>query len=190
MKIRSFFLALVTVILMGFSVPSIAAELKGVMLNDSITIGNKTCRLNGIGLRKKLFISVYVGGLYMESSTSDEKKAITSDQTKRIVLKFLYKKVEKSKLIETWNEGFENNASPIAGVLRSKIDRFNSFFDDDILSGEEIVLTYIPAMGTEIVFKGKTKGVIEGKDFMEALFGIWLGKKPADTELKSKLLGH
>ena len=33
------------------------------------------------------------------------------------------------------------------------------------------------------------KGTIEGLDFKKALFGIWLGNKPADDDLKAGMLG-
>jgi hypothetical protein len=31
--------------------------------------------------------------------------------------------------------------------------------------------------------------VIQGLDFKKALFGIWLGKKPAQNDLKALMLG-
>ena len=36
---------------------------------------------------------------------------------------------------------------------------------------------------------GAKKGSIDGHDFKKALFGIWLGKKPADDDLKEGMLG-
>ena len=36
---------------------------------------------------------------------------------------------------------------------------------------------------------GVKKGTIEGLDFKKALFGIWLGNKPADDDLKDGMLG-
>ncbi len=36
---------------------------------------------------------------------------------------------------------------------------------------------------------GVKKGTIEGHDFKKALFGIWLGDNPADSGLKTGLLG-
>jgi hypothetical protein len=36
---------------------------------------------------------------------------------------------------------------------------------------------------------GTTLGTIENKEFSAALFGIWLGDKPVQQDLKDKLLG-
>ena len=41
-----------------------------------------------------------------------------------------------------------------------------------------------------VAFKdGKELGTIKGMEFKKALFGIWLGKKPADDDLKENMLG-
>lgn len=39
-----------------------AGELYDIALTDSISVGDQTLVLNGMGLRKKAFIKVYVGG--------------------------------------------------------------------------------------------------------------------------------
>jgi len=71
--------------------PSVAREFKGVTFPDEVKIENKNCTLNGIGLRKKLVINVYLGALYLENKNTSDKDIIGSEQTKRIVMHFLYK---------------------------------------------------------------------------------------------------
>jgi hypothetical protein len=44
-------------------------------------------------------------------------------------------------------------------------------------------------MGTEVVAMGRVRGVLEGADFMRALWSIWLGPHPADSGMKKRLLG-
>ena len=63
------------------------------------------------------------------------------------------------------------------------------FYADPFKKGDEILLVYKPGVGT-VFYKYKEKrGVISGPKFKKALFGIWLGDKPADKKLKLKLLG-
>ena len=65
------------------------------------------------------------------------------------------------------------------------------FYADPFKKGDEILLVYKPGIGT-VFYKNKEKrGVISdsNKNFKKALFGIWLGDKPADKKLKMKLLG-
>ncbi len=166
-----------------------AKELAGVTMPDKLAISGRESSLVGMGVRTIFFIKVYVGGLYMAEPARDERVVISSDQPKRLVLHFVHSKVEKDKLLTAWREGFEKNSGPHLAALKGRIDRFNSFFDSDVKSGEEAVITYLPSIGTEVVFRGASKGVIEGKDFMEALFKIWFGDKPADSGLKLGLLG-
>ena len=178
-------------ILLSVAAPPLQAkELAGVTMADRVVIGGKDCSLVGMGVRTRFFFKIYVGGLYMAGPSGDERVVISSDQPKRLILHFVHSKVEKERLVDAWRDGFEKNSGPQLAALKSRIDRFNSFFDNDVNSGEEAVITYVPGAGTEVVFRGGSKGIIEGKDFMEALFRIWFGEKPADAGLKKGLLGQ
>src|SRR5262249_60989392 len=53
------------------SLHALAAELAGATLPDTLKAGEKTLKLNGLGLRKKAVFKVYVGGLYLESPSKD-----------------------------------------------------------------------------------------------------------------------
>ena len=59
----------------------------------------------------------------------------------------------------------------------------------DVVEGDQIVMTYVPGKGTIVSVKGAEKGVIEGKDFADALFAVWLGANPVQEDLKKALLG-
>jgi len=50
-------------------------------------------------------------------------------------------------------------------------------------------ITYQPGVGVVAFKDGKELGTIKGMEFKKALFGIWLGKKPADDDLKENMLG-
>ena len=47
------------------AVPAGAGTLAGVTLPDTAQVAGKDLVLNGLGLRKKFVIKVYVGGLYL-----------------------------------------------------------------------------------------------------------------------------
>ncbi|MBN1290576.1 MAG: chalcone isomerase family protein [Candidatus Latescibacteria bacterium] len=165
-------------------------EVKGVDFPETTSIDGTTCKLNGVGLRKKLVISVYLGGLYLQNPTQDAEEIIASDQIKQIVQHFLYSEVRADQMIEAWNEGFEKNSPDKITDLKDKIDRFNGFFTESIKKGEKMVITYRPGKGTEVTIRGKAVGIIEGKDFMEALFSIWFGPSPPSKGLKEGMLGE
>ena len=170
------------------SAPARAAQLAGVTMPDSTAVAGKTLKLNGQGLRTKLFFKIYVAGLYLENPSHDAKAIVAADVPKKIVMHFLYGKVTQQQLIEAWNEGFEANSAAEAGKLSSEIAQLNAWMGD-IVSGQEIVFTYDPAAGTAVEFAGQKKGTILGPDFMRALFRVWLGEKPPTKDLKAGLLG-
>jgi hypothetical protein len=166
-----------------------AATVKGVEFPDAATIGGKECRLNGVGVRTKFVVSVYLGALYLATPSADAAAAMAADEPKRTVMHFLHSKVEAEKIREAWREGFENNAGAALPGLKDRLERFAGWFGEDLLKGEQIVLTYVPGQGTEVAVKGSVRGVIEGADFMQALWSVWLGVKPVDAGLKKGMLG-
>ena len=51
-----------------------AATLAGVTLSDNAQVAGKTLVLNGLGVRKKFVVKVYVVGLYLEQK--DRKSVV------------------------------------------------------------------------------------------------------------------
>ena len=190
MKIRFIYLTVLILFLTLFSISSgWTREVKGINFPETMTIQGTTCKLVGVGTRKKLIISVYMGALYMAQPSNNASNAISTDQIKRVFMHFLYKEVTSDQLVEAWNEGFEKNAGNALGSLKEKINIFNGFFTEPMKKNETMVITYIPGHGTEVVIKGQVKGLIEGRDFMEALFSIWFGPNPPSNGLKNGMLG-
>ena len=72
--------------------------------------------------------------------------------------------------------------------MKARLDKLSTMIPD-VVEGDEIVMTYAPGKGTVVSAKGVEKGVIEGKDFADALFAVWLGANPVQEDLKKALLG-
>lgn len=181
-------MALVALAALLVGILAFAGELEGVKLPDQVTVGTSKLVLNGMGLRTKMFFKIYVGALYLPAKESDPAKILAADEPKQIVMHFLYSEVSKAKLLEAWGEGFEYNSEGKLGAIKDQIAKFNSFWSE-MRTGNEAVLTYIPGVGTKVEIKGKEMGVIEGKEFAQALFAIWLGPEPPTAALKKGMLG-
>ena len=166
-------------------------EIADVTIPATLAAGEGvTLHLNGAGIRSKFFFQIYIAELYMEHPTSDSASVIGDEGRKRIVMHFLYEELSKDKLIEAWDEGFRANADPRQlALLQTRIAEFNALFDR-VRKGDEISLDYNPATGTEVTIRNQVKGVIPGKDFNDALLGIWLGKEPVSPELRKELLDY
>ena len=180
--------ALTTATAMAFS-PSSArgAEVAGVKMPDTITVEGKTLKLNGAGLRKKVMFKVYVGGLYLETPSKDAATVVSSDQVKRMQLHVM-RSLKASQVTEAIEEGFEKNSKAQMGALKARLAKFSAMFAD-VKEGDEILMTYAPGKGTSVAVKGAEKGSVEGKDFADALFNVWLGPSPVQEDLKKALLG-
>jgi hypothetical protein len=165
-----------------------AGELVGVTMPDQVTVGTANLTLNGMGLRTKMMFKIYVAGLYLPAKQSDPAKILAADEPKQIVMHFLYKNVEKEKLLEGWDDGFKNNSGDKVAALKDKIATFDGYWSD-MKKDDVAVMTYTPGVGTKVEIKGKEMGVIEGKEFAQALFAIWLGPKPPSEDLKKGMLG-
>ncbi len=175
-----------------FTITSLAQSksLKGVTLSDKAIIAGRSCQLVGMGVRKKFFFKIYVGGLYMEHPSHKPKEVITDPGIKRVVMHFLYKEVSAEKMRGAWMEGFKDNLGDNLTSMKKKIDQFNALFTEAVRKGDEVWVTYLPDKGTQVIVKGKEKGIIPGKDFMKAVFSIWFGEIPADSHLKWGMLGE
>ena len=98
-------------------------------------------------------------------------------------------RVGHDKLVKGWFEGFLAATNGNIAPLASQIDRFNSFFSEDAIAGDDYDFLYLPGKGTEVTIKGEYRGEIDSLSFKQALFSIWLGKRPVDDDLKEGMLG-
>jgi hypothetical protein len=168
----------------ALAVPAAAATLAGVTLPDSVTVGSQTLVLNGMGVRTKLFVKVYVGGLYLDRRSGDATTIIQADAAKRVVLQFVYGEVTRDQMVESFSEGFANNA-PAAN--KAQVDQFLGALET-MKKGEQLVVTYVPGTGTTLAIRGRDKLTVPGLPFAQAVFSVWLGTKPPTADLRSGLL--
>ena len=165
---------------------ALAGELAGVTLPDTLKAGDKTLKLNGLGLRKKAVFKVYVGGLYLESPSKDAGAILASDQAKAIRMHFL-RDLTKAQLVEGFQEGFDGNVKDKA-AQKAAFDKMLALVPD-VKEGTTMTFAYLPGKGTTLSAGTKELGVFEGKGFADAIFSIWLGPKPPSDDLKKGMLG-
>lgn len=168
---------------------SYAEKIGGVDIPDSLTAGNVPLVLNGAGLRKKFFMKIYAGALYLQQKSDEARKIIDAEEPMAIRMHFIYDGVSSQKLIETWNEGFANSTGGNPGPITPQIEKFNACFTEDAKAGDVYDIMYTPGQGVRIYIKNQLRGAIQGVAFKKALFAIWLGEKPADEGLKEGMLG-
>ena len=142
-----------------------------------------------IHLRKKLFIKVYAGALYLPSKQSDAATILDADVPRRMVMHFVFD-VGKGKIAEAWTEGLEANTRNASADVKNAFHTLSSWMED-MKKGQEIVLTYVPGSGTTVEVNGKVKGTLPGKAVADAILATWIGPKPGPgNDFKNAVLGR
>ena len=166
-----------------------AANLAGVSMPDSAKVNNETLILNGLGLREKYWVDVYVAGLYLPSKMNDGDAIMKANVDKRIQVEFIYSSVPQAKMIAVLEENISNNPQFSPDTV-AKIRQCGSWMQD-FTSGDVVMFDYSPTtLTTTIYINDNVRGSIQSKEFMEAIFAMYVGKYPATEALKQGLLGN
>ncbi|GAA4322406.1 chalcone isomerase family protein [Pontixanthobacter gangjinensis] len=179
----------VFVALMFTGIASAQTEVGGVNLPNTESFQGQTLTLNGAGVREKLWIDLYAGGLYLAEKSSDASAIMAADKPMSIKLHIVSKLITSDKMVEAVNEGFENSTNGNTKPLAAEIKKFKGFFMEEIKKNDVFDIVYMPNKGVVAYKNDKELGTIEGMNFKKALFGIWLSNKPADDDLKEAMLG-
>ena len=175
-------------IALTLALPLLATTLAGVNMEDSTAVNGQSLVLNGVGLRKKLFIKIYVGALYLPAKQSNPATVLATDQPRRMVMHFLYG-VSKNQMADAWDEGLKQNTPKASAEVQAAFKTLSSWMEP-IPSGNRLVLTYIPGTGTAVEVNGKAKGTLPGKATSDAIVATWIGPDPAPgADFKSAVLG-
>ena len=178
---------LTTLLSLAVASPALAKELAGVKLADTIKVDGHSLTLNGVGLRKKFIFDVYVAGLYVEKPSHSGESILKADSP-RLVRMVMRRDLDAKSIKEAIREGFEKNAGDKLPELKDRLAKFLAVIPA-VKSNDVLSLTYIPGQGTTVEAKSGQKETVEGKDFADALFSVFIGKHPVDDGMKNGLLG-
>ena len=182
-------LTVFVLLIMSLSFSAQAKKIAGVQIDDVVKIKGEDLKLNGAGIRTKFVFDIYVAAFYTRKPVKKPEQ-ISDDAPMRMAMHFVYDEVSKEKLVDGWNDGFEDNLSEEQyKKLESRIDLFNNLFET-VRAGDVIYLDFVPGKGTLVNINKNNKGVVSGSEFYKALLMIWLGDDPVGDDLKSDLLGQ
>lgn len=165
-----------------------AAKVAGVTLDDSMMVGEQSIALSGAGIRKKLFIKLYVGSLYT-AETGPASDIVAADAPMAIRLNLISNLLTRDKMVDALMDGFAKSTGGDLAPIQAGIDQLVAVLPEKFESGTNMALAYEPGVGTHLMEGSESISVIEGLPFKQALFGIWLSDKPAQESLKKAMLG-
>ena len=167
-------------------------EVGGVKYENNEQLANSKLVLNGAGVRYKAIFKVYTAGLYLGAKVGTPEEVFAAPGPKRMHIVML-RDIDANELGKLFTRGMQDNApreefsKSIAGTMRMS-DIFSA--KKKLTAGEYFYVDWVPGQGTTVVINGKAAGEpIKEPEFFTALMKIWLGKAPADTQLKNALLG-
>jgi len=167
-----------------------ALKIGGIEMPDTLTVDSTSLVLNGAGLRKKFFVKVYAGGLYLKKKCSDPQKIIAADEPMAIRMHWTYDGVASKKIVAGWNHGFQTGTGGKIQAIQKEIAKFNSYFSQEAIKNDIYEVIYQPGKGIDVQINGKSKGFIPGLEFKKAVFGIWLGNNDELKSMKKGMLGN
>lgn len=191
-RIRQYLTALAAAGACAIAQQGQAAEVAGVTLDDAATLSGQPLVLNGLGLRSKMIIKVYVVGLYLPRKETRAAEVMGMPGAKRLQL-VMMRDVGAELLADNLSKGLADNTSkaelaqlqPRVEVLKAAMTSLG-----EAHKGSRILLDYLPGVGTHVTVDGKAVGSdIPGDDFYRALLRIWLGEEVGSKPLKAGLLG-
>jgi len=150
--------------------------------------------LFGVGLRTKtmLKVKVYAVGLYVaDSAIAGPLKGkagtaelytelVNGDFKKEVVMKFV-RDVSTDQIRDGFRESMKGGDA--------KADEWIGYFSG-LKSGQECVIAWVPGVGLETKVAGVEKAAMNDKTLAAAVFGIWLGDKPVQEDVKKDLVAR
>jgi hypothetical protein len=164
-----------------------AGSLAGVTVPDSVQVDGDRLVLNGMGLREKFFIDVYVAALYLPRAERSEQSIFAADEKRQVVMHFVYD-VTGEQMCEAWADSLEANRPNANAALKKDFDTLCSYMES-VEEGDTMTFTYVPGEGTTVSVRGEEKGTLGDKAFADAMFASWIGQHPATGKLKKGMLG-
>lgn len=178
------------VVLSLFALPTTARDLDGITIPDSLTLVDEAqpLVLNGAGYRKKFFIKVYIGALYLAQPAAQAETVLDASMPRVMRLHFL-RDVAQDQFASAWTDGLTPNHTPAEmDALRLRLNHLNTLIGN-LRQKDVLRIEMRPNGQTEVWVNDLQRGIIKGVDFQNALLKAWVGTKPADAQLKQAVLG-
>jgi hypothetical protein len=169
---------------------SAQTKINDIVFPDTYTTGKDKLVLNGGGTREKYWMDMYVAALYLTAKSKDAANIVEANASMAIKINIVSSLITSSRMREAVNEGFAKSTGGNACIYKDKIAQFEKAFAEPIKVGDVFDIVYTAE--TISIYKNNIlKGeIIGGMDFKKAVFAIWLGIDPADSDLKDGMLGQ
>jgi hypothetical protein len=193
---------------------SIKEPSSGVKFKVNRAILGQPATCIGVGIRKAfVFFKVYAAGFYIDDATGkpsfqqllagaggnvdslrESAKlynwVITQDVGKSMEWVFT-RDLEKGKMTKVIKESLERELGDLnAPDLKEPAGKFLAAVDVPLKKWQRLVLVQRPGFQILAVLDGKTIVQVRSKKIAQAIWRIYFGKHPVQSDLKTKLVAH
>lgn len=185
--------ALLFTALLAASASGISAQnVGGIDFADEVPAARQALQLQGAGVRTRFGFRVYAMGLYLAQPQPEADAIIAAAGEKRIRI-VLLRDLEAKQFADAMVDGLrKNHDAETLAALQPSIDRLLGALRaiGAAPKGTEIHLDQLADGGTRLSVNGSAHGDdIADSALYPALLRIWLGQNPADSGLKSAIIG-
>jgi Chalcone isomerase-like len=169
-------------------------ELAGMQVDDRVSVAGSSLKLNGAGVGLRFVFKVYLIGLYLPEPKSRAEDILQEDSARRMVILML-RDVSADQFSQALAEASApdeatvppaNLHAGLALLARKIANRPRGLRKGDVLT-----LDWVPGTGAVVQINGHSlMEPVPDKGFYAGLLNIWIGPRPTDPLLKSRLLGR
>ncbi len=164
-------------------------EKGGAKFDQAIEMNGKILTLRGVAIRKfemsaLSLMTIYSVALYVPAET--DISGDIPDVEKVLILEY-HLDVPKEKVVNAIRESVHANPDVSGPLVEADFYKLSDAFDSP-KKGDRYEFPYIPGRGTAMIKAHKIMTVIEGRDFEEAFFGIWLSPHGNDLQMRCDLM--
>ena len=157
-----------------------AAQVAGITLPPTETVGGSTLRLKACAIREELWTDLYAVSVYLPGRTS-VSQSIAAQSAKLVRLDVTYDGNVPNGLPSEWRDGLRQHVSQ--EFLQTLQGVYN-----DLKSGDTVFVTYRPGSGTSMSVNGREVVSRPGADLFNAMMRLWIGPAPVSQNIKRILL--
>ena len=182
------------VLILSAAVPALAQDIAEPKSGEKFSAKDGNASLLGVGLRTRTIarVKVYAVGLYVADSalsgplkgkagTSElYRELVNGDFDRKIVLRFL-RDVSAEQIRDAFRDALKGTGVNAGSWL--------GYFGDT-RSRQEYVIAWTPGVGLETKVAGKDFPALHDKALAAAVFGIWLGARPIQDDIKKDLVAR
>ncbi len=101
----------------------------------------------------------------------------------------LYHEVSQQEMRSAWEEGFADNLSLVRRqAMAPQLSAFEALFPT-LRKGDVTTVDFMPDGSMRVSVNGTLRGTVSGSGLGAAVLSVWLGRYPADADLKVGMLG-